>query len=89
LIFKIETMKNSDEITLLYTCSEIDAQVIKDMLEENQIGAMVINSMNSGLVAGFSGGLQGIESKVFVAEKDIDKAKEILEEFKNSLSTES
>ncbi len=82
-------MKNEDEISLLFTCSEIDAQVLKDMLEENQIGAMVINSMQSGLAAGFSGGLPGIESKVFVAEKDIDKAKEILEEFKNSFTQET
>lgn len=81
-------MKTKDEITLLYTCSDIDAQVLKDMLEENHIGAMVINSMNSGLVAGFSGGLQGIESKVYVEEKDIEKAKEILEVFKNSFFSE-
>ena len=82
-------MKEDDEIALLFTCSEIDAQVLKDMLEENQIGAMVINSMQSGLVAGFSGGLQGIESKVFVEEKDLTKAKEILEEFKNSFFKET
>lgn len=81
-------MKLKDEIALLYTCSDIDAQVLKDMLEENNIGAMVINSMNSGLVAGFSGGLQGIESKVYVEEEDIEKAKIILEEFKNSFFNE-
>jgi len=81
-------MENQDEITLLLTCSEIDAQVLKDMLEENQIGAMVINSMQSGLAAGFSGGLQGIESKIFVANKDFEKAKKILEEFNNSFTQE-
>jgi hypothetical protein len=82
-------MKNPDEVTMLYTCSDIDAQVLKEMLEENEIGAMVINGMNSGLAAGFSGGLQGIESKVFVADKDVEKAKVILEEFKNSFFNES
>ena len=81
-------MANQDEIKLLFTCSDIDANVLKEILEENQIPAMVINDMNSGLAAGFFGGLQGVESKVFVAKKDFEKAEKILEEFKNSYSNE-
>lgn len=81
-------MTNPEELKLLFTCSDIDAHVLKEILEDNHVAAMVINNMNSGLVAGFSGGLQGIESKVFVANKDIEKAKDILEEFKNSFSNE-
>jgi len=88
LIFKIIVMTNQNDIELLYMCSDIDAHVLKDVLEDNQIAAMVINDMNSGLAAGFSGGLHGNESKVFVEKKDIEKAKEILEEFKKSFSDE-
>ena len=77
-------MTNQDDLTLLYICSEIDAQVLKEILEENNIGTHIRNDMTSAKAAGFGGGYYGVEVKMYVTEKDLDNAKTILEEFKKA-----
>ena len=78
-------MTNNEDLTLLFTGSEIDAGVLKDILEDNGSGCFIRNDMNSAKAAGF--GItygSGSEANLFVMEKDLDKAKELLEEFKDS-----
>ncbi len=76
-------MTENDDIKLLFTGSEIDAGVLKDFLEDNGVGCILRNDMNSAKAAGF-GVSFGSEAKVLVMEKDYEKAKELLAEFLNS-----
>ena len=79
-------MTNQNDITLLYICSEIDANVLKEILEDNNIATLIRNDMKSSKTAGFGGGFYGSEVNVYVTEKDLDNAKTILEEFKQALN---
>lgn len=78
-------MTDSKDLVFLHADTEINAHVLKDILEDNQIGAFVRNDMKSGLTAGFGGGYLEAEARVFVSEKNLDKAKVLLEEFLKSL----
>ena len=40
-------MTNQNDITLLYICSEIDANVLKEILEDNNIATLIRNDMKS------------------------------------------
>ena len=81
-------MTNQDDLIRLFTGSEIDTQILKEVLQDNQIVSLIKNEMNSGKAAGFGGGYAGSEAHVFVFEKDIEKAKVLLNEFKNSSNQE-
>lgn len=78
-------MTNHEDLMLLYNGTEINANVLKEILEDNQIGCLIRNDMKSGLSAGFGGGYMETEASVYVAQKNIDKAKELLEQFVKSL----
>lgn len=78
-------MENHEDLMFLFSGTEINAQVLKNMLEENNISALIRNDMKSGLAAGFGGSLTGFAAKLYVAEKDFDQAKKIFEEFKKNL----
>lgn len=78
-------MTNREDIVLLYTGTEINASVLKEILEENQIGALIKNSLKAGLTAGFGGGYSEAEAQLFVTQEHLDKAKEILDDFLKSL----
>ncbi len=77
-------MSGHDDLTLLFTGSEIDAKVLKEILEDNQIASLIKNDQNSGLAAGFGGGLQGLEAHVYVTNDDLEKAKTLLDKFLKS-----
>lgn len=76
-------MTDNEDLKLLFTGSEIDAGVLKDFLEDNDVGCILRNDMNSAKAAGF-GVSFGSEAKVLVMEKDHEKAQELLEEFLKS-----
>ncbi len=78
-------MTNHEDIVLLYTGTEINANVLKEILEDNQVGALIKNSLKSGLTAGFGGGYAEAEAQLFVTEKHLDKAKKLLDDFLKSL----
>lgn len=78
-------MTDHKDLILLYTGSEINANVLKEILEDNQIGALIKNSLKSGLAAGFGGGYAEAEAQLYVTQKHIEKAKLLLAEFLKSL----
>jgi hypothetical protein len=78
-------MTNHEDIVLLYTGTEINANVLKEILEDNQIGALIKNSLKSGLTAGFGGGYAEAEAQLYVTQKHLEKAKKLLDEFLKSL----
>ncbi|MFO7842568.1 MAG: DUF2007 domain-containing protein [Bacteroidales bacterium] len=81
-------MDQHEDLKFLYSGTEINAEVLKRMLEKNEIPALIRNDMNSGLAAGFGGSLTGFAAKVFVEEKDFEKAQKILKEFIQSQEKE-
>lgn len=80
-------MTNQEDLILLFTGSEIDCNVLKEILLDNEIPSLVKNDLNSARAAGFGIGF-GNEAHVLVAEKDFEKAKVLLEDFKNSFEKE-
>lgn len=81
-------MTNHEDLILLFTGSEINANVLQEILQDNQIGCLVKNDMKSGLTAGFGGGYVEAEARLYVSEKNIEKAKVLLDEFLNSFDSE-
>ena len=81
-------MDQHEDLKFLYSGTEINADVLKRMLEKNKIPALIRNDLNSGLAAGFGGSLTGFAAKVFVEEKDFEKAQKILKEFIQSQEKE-
>lgn len=80
-------MSENEDLYLLFTGSEIDANVLKEILEDNNIGCILRNDMSSAKAAGF-GVNSGSEAKILVMEKDLGKAKELLNEFLNSFEND-
>jgi len=81
-------MTHQEDLTLLYSGTEINANVLKEILEDNDIGALIKNDMKSGLTAGFGGGYIEAEASLFVTEKNLEKAKILLKQFLESLEKE-
>lgn len=79
-------MSTHDDLVLLYTGTEINAKVLKEILEDNQIGSLVRNDMKSGLTAGFGGGYMEAEASLYVSEKNLEKAQKLLNQFLESLN---
>lgn len=70
-------MHDNDKIVLVYTGDEVTVERIKANLELEGIIPIVKDGFNSGLSAGFVGGVpSGID--LFVLESDFEKAMEIV-----------
>lgn len=76
-------MDNNEDLKLLFTGSEIDTSVLKEILDDNQIPSFVRNDTNSGKAAGFGVGF-GSEADVYTTEEHFEKAKALLDEFLKS-----
>ncbi|PLX22675.1 MAG: DUF2007 domain-containing protein [Marinilabiliales bacterium] len=81
-------MTNQEDLAFLYSGTEINAKILKEILEDNDIGSLIKNDMKSGLTAGFGGGYAEAEASLFVAEKNLEKAKTLLKQFLDALETE-
>jgi len=77
-------MDQHEDLKFLYSGTEINADVLKRMLEKNEIPALIRNDMKSGLAAGFGGSLSGFAAKVYVEGKHFEKAQKVLNEFMES-----
>lgn len=77
-------MTKNEDLKRLYTGSEININILKEILDDNQIPSLVKNDLKSGLTAGFGGGYSEAESSIFVFNNYLEKAKIILNEFLNS-----
>ncbi len=70
-------MKNSDRIVLVYTGSEVNVQRIKAEMEIQGINPIIKDGFKQGIAAGFGGGIPSAID-IYVDERDVEKAKEII-----------
>ena len=74
-------MKDKENLVLLYTGTELTVNLLKDELEKTGVYGIVQNDFNSGISAGFSGGVPSAID-LYIQELDLEKAEPILGEFK-------
>jgi len=70
-------MGDRDELVHLFTGSEVDVERLKSELEANGIKVLIRNDFQSGVMAGFGGGVPP-DIDIYVASSDEGKAKEIM-----------
>lgn len=78
-------MTEHDDLKLVFTGSVLDAKYLKSVLEENGIGALVRDTLDESLSAGWVSGSQEDSGLVFVSEEHFEKAKKIADEYRKSL----
>ena len=74
-------MKGNNNLIRVYSGTELTVNLLKDELEKFGISSMIQNDFNSGVSAGFSGGVPS-SIDLFIQELDLGKAEPILSEFR-------
>ncbi|MEL7586549.1 MAG: DUF2007 domain-containing protein [Prolixibacteraceae bacterium] len=69
-----------DQLICIYSGTEITVNLLKGILEENGIPALIQNDFNSGISAGFSGGVPSAID-LFISEKNLETARPLIVEF--------
>ena len=77
-------MNNQDELVQVYTGSVVESNYIKELLEENGIGAMVRDTLSESMVAGWASGAPEDSALVFVARHDEVAARKFIGEYKRN-----
>lgn len=73
-------MKKGNNLIRVFTGTEINADLLKDQLEEIGIAALVKNDYQSGISVGFVGGTPS-SIDVYIQESDLKEAEPIIKEF--------
>jgi hypothetical protein len=71
-------MKN--KLARIYSGTEVTVNLLKGILEEEGIAALIRDDFRSGVTAGFSGGVPSAID-LFINETDLEKAEPIVKEF--------
>ena len=74
-------MEKKSNLIRVYSGTELTVNLLKDELEKSGISGMIRNDFNSGLSAGFSGGVPSAID-LFIQELDLEKAEPIIREFR-------
>ena len=74
-------MKGNNNLICIYSGTELTVNLLKDELEGFGIPSMIQNNFNSGVSAGFSGGVPS-SVDLFIQERDLRKAEPIVSEFR-------
>lgn len=74
-------MKDNNSLIRVYSGTELTVNLLKDELESFGIPGMIQNDFNSGISAGFSGGVPS-SVDLFIQESDLEKAEPIIQEFR-------
>ena len=73
-------MKEENKTIRVFSGSELEVNLLQEELLQIGISGIVQNNMNSGLVAGFAGGLTSAVD-FYIRTTDLQKAESILSEF--------
>ena len=76
-------MKDKSNLIRVYSGTELTVNLLKDELEKFGISSMIQNDFNSGVSAGFSGGVPS-SIDLFIQELDLGKAEPITREFRET-----
>jgi len=68
----------------VFTGSMVEANFIKSILDENQIGSIIRDSISESVGAGWGSGSPESSSQIFVDESHEIEAKRLIAEFLNS-----
>lgn len=74
-------MGTEDQLTFLYSDSEINTGFIRSYLDDHDIPCFIRNDMQSGISAGFVAALPGSETRIFVKKKHYMKARILLDKY--------
>lgn len=73
-------MKEESHLVRVYTGTELTVNLLKGKLENIGIPSTVQNDFNSGISAGFPGGVPSAID-LFIQESDLKKAEPVISEF--------
>ena len=76
-------MKENSNLIRVYSGTELTVNLLKEELEKFGISSMIQNDFNSGVSAGFSGGVPS-SIDLFIQELDLGKAEPILRDFRET-----
>ncbi|HKL37979.1 MAG TPA: DUF2007 domain-containing protein [Bacteroidales bacterium] len=74
-------MGQEEQLTHLYTGSQINVAFVKEFLDENAIPSFIRNDMHSGITAGFGAAIPGSETRLFVKKKHFMEARILLDKY--------
>ena len=74
-------MTEHDGIKKVFSGSQMDAEYVREILAESDIGAMIKNTLKDGMIADWESGAPFV---VFVAEHDLEKAEKIVQQYKSA-----
>jgi len=77
-------MKNREDLIRVYTGSEISVIHLKEELEECGIDVLTQNDFQSGISAGFVGGVPS-SIDIYIKKTDLERAEPIIEDFKKNI----
>ncbi len=77
--------EHEDDLKRVFTGSNLDANFVKSILEENGIGSMVRNTLRESLAGGYVSGAPEDSSRVFVEKKYYDDAMKLVNAYLDSL----
>lgn len=75
---------DKDDLVLVFITTPMNAAAIKEFLQENNIGVLIKNELQESVVAGWVSPGTTNNVKVYVSRKNMDRAKELIEEFSQS-----
>lgn len=82
-------MEKNENLKLIFTGSFVEAKYIKQYLEDNNIDSLVRDTINESIIAGWASGAPEDAGLVFVFKNDYEKAKKLVENYKNDNSEKS
>ena len=68
----------ADELIHIYSGSFLNAQLVPNVLDENNIKCMVKDDYQNSIIAGWVSPGSENSVRVFVAKKDVEAAKEVI-----------
>ena len=77
--------EHDDELKRVFTGSNLDANFLKSILEENGIGVMLRNTLRESLAGGYVSGAPEDSTRVFVEEKNYEEAMKLVNAYLDSL----
>lgn len=73
-------MTQENNLIKIYTGTELTATYLKEELDSKGIGSIIKNDFQSGISAGFGGGIPSAID-LYIQESDFEKADPIVKEF--------